>query len=1458
MYYDSFGLRCPPFDDRSEPRFFHPTDDCRTALELLRRTASGKQGPVLLTGGEGLGKSILCRVLLSRLDRGAIPVLGTCSTHHTSGLIQRVCRALNIEQADSPSSLDLLDRLRRFVSDPAGEHPRWVLLCLDQAENLTPADLEELGLLSEVREGDRHLVRIVLAGRPGIEDTLRARRFKRLRRRIAGPHTLSPLSLAETREYVRHRLLTAGAPDNRLFDLGALNLIQEHSGGVPRRINQLCDEALRTAHRLQRGKVDRVVVTEVCNPGHAAPPAAGPQLDPAVLARTAEQLESLLSAGRTLGEQLEDAIRRANELGLGTDASDALRELKALAEVVRHAPESLAETESRLESAEERIETACRQARELAETLEEASTANAGQQEDSARQCQAVSEACARAEAVRVELSEYAGRIVEVGAEAQRHLATLIEEVDAEDGIASVLAATTRAREELTATLEDVTRRADDLHSELERAFGDTAARINDVRAELEHSAQEAIGRAGDARDGLLETIDAATRQATRTRKDLGVLTEQAEEEATRTRAQLNATLEDAAARATEISSGLNRSADAAAERVTGIRVECTEQVQRVQKQTAAAEAALRAAVDDAARCGNEARQEILRTVATASQETTELRAEVARSHEEADAVRRELTAAIEAAAHGAGEARQRLDTTLRETEQQAADVRNGILVSVGEAADARSELAGAIERAIEQVERTDSAHDRMDQAIARAEERSAAIGEAIAETARTASDQAAGACEQITRTIGRATERGAGVRADIEQTLRKAVEQTTSTCDQIAETVGQATEQAAGIRADLEQAARQAVDQAGKFQDALRVEMGAADRKAEQLESIISSAREVGRQTGATVADAHTAAGELLSKVEQGQGTAREIEQSLERGLGDARGVTSELQELLAGARAAAEELRAEKSIAAETTGQLASMTQAAREALRQASGATADSHSAADRLLETVDSARAAADADLHRVAAAVEEARCTITELKQELQQATQDAEQARQATAEQTERAESAGVTAAEAINRLEERITSSQRAHERMDQLTRDIWSLACTAEERAHQLGERTGHAEQFLDRLEKSAASAGSLSEALAAEIHSTRQVIGTLESRCRQGVGVDRQLQANAKAAARVADESGQVVQQAREATQDLGQTTAEAQHLVARLANATEGADQTAERLSEQREAARATLERQQTLHDHDRDLVGQLEAHAHRASELMARLAELNSEAAQRGQSLADSGQQAARTAERLAEQVEAVGARQEVLDASERTLSEFIQHAESISRQLEKLQSRADAFEVHVSRLLEGPERIASDAKAQSAQLQGVCRAVRKVFASLSQATVEANKRVEQFQKMSRTAESRANHLSAETTRASDTLRAWVNEAMRVQSRLAESLAHSPSVAQTHPPESLRMLASLAGRQGRPEARELELPPAAEPVVRHGMIGGGPGHSRSRTEEINQLLEDARQLAQVAD
>ncbi len=275
MYTQFFQLKQSPFSIAPDPRYLYMSERHREALAHLLYGIGSGGGFVLLTGEIGAGKTTVCRCFMEQIpancDLGYIfnPRLTV------EELLQSVCEEFRIALPDGTHSVKgYIDAINRHLlaSHAAGRNN---VLVIDEAQNLSAAVLEQLRLLTNLETSERKLLQIILIGQPELRAMLARPELEQLAQRVIARYHLGSLSVEETGSYIGHRLAVAGA-HGAPFPRQLMPVIHRLAGGVPRRINLLCDRALLGAYVENTHTVTRAILRRAAAEVFAEAPPAPP------------------------------------------------------------------------------------------------------------------------------------------------------------------------------------------------------------------------------------------------------------------------------------------------------------------------------------------------------------------------------------------------------------------------------------------------------------------------------------------------------------------------------------------------------------------------------------------------------------------------------------------------------------------------------------------------------------------------------------------------------------------------------------------------------------------------------------------------------------------------------------------------------------------------------------------------------------------------------------------------------------------------------------------------------------------------------------------------------------------------------------------------------------------------------------------------------------------------------
>ncbi|MGZ3479524.1 MAG: ExeA family protein [Myxococcaceae bacterium] len=303
-YLEHFGLTEEPFSNAPVSRFYFESPQHQQALVRLTHAVSRMRGLSVLVGDIGAGKTTLARRLLDALPEEEYEAALFVIIHSgvtASWLLRRIALQLGVENP-AQEKLALLSQLYQRLMQ-IHEQGRKAVVLIDEAQMLETRELmEEFRGLLNLEVPERKLISFVFFGLPDIERNLRL--DPPLAQRVAMRYRLEPLNPESTRSYIEHRIQTAGG-DRVPFTHEAVEVLHRLSGGSPRIINTLCDNALFEAYLAQETMVDAGRIEEIARnlalgageqaPGNGAPAQAAAPAGNVDLSEVDRYLESLKS-----------------------------------------------------------------------------------------------------------------------------------------------------------------------------------------------------------------------------------------------------------------------------------------------------------------------------------------------------------------------------------------------------------------------------------------------------------------------------------------------------------------------------------------------------------------------------------------------------------------------------------------------------------------------------------------------------------------------------------------------------------------------------------------------------------------------------------------------------------------------------------------------------------------------------------------------------------------------------------------------------------------------------------------------------------------------------------------------------------------------------------------------------------------------------------------------------------
>ncbi|MDR3089136.1 MAG: AAA family ATPase [Desulfobulbaceae bacterium] len=259
MHKSFYKLDCEPFDLQPDPMFLWMGEKYKEALSVLRYGILDNKGFLLLTGEAGVGKTTLLRALTESLPADVLWAIIPNPGAPKMEMFNIIGKGFGMDK-EYTSKVEFMLDFGTFLQE-RHEQGKKMLLIVDSAHLLGQENLEELRLLSNIEHADTKLIHIFFSAQPSFGAILTRPRNSAIRQRLSLTHSIEPLTAQETTEYIEHRFSVAGV-ENRILTEKAIRSVHHFSGGIPKKINVICQQVLIEGAKQGRRVIDQGAVQE--------------------------------------------------------------------------------------------------------------------------------------------------------------------------------------------------------------------------------------------------------------------------------------------------------------------------------------------------------------------------------------------------------------------------------------------------------------------------------------------------------------------------------------------------------------------------------------------------------------------------------------------------------------------------------------------------------------------------------------------------------------------------------------------------------------------------------------------------------------------------------------------------------------------------------------------------------------------------------------------------------------------------------------------------------------------------------------------------------------------------------------------------------------------------------------------------------------------------------------------
>ncbi len=485
MYFEQFGLNCPPFEETTNPRFFYESSTHRAVLDEVAAQLQNHGGIILVQGGSGSGKTILSQVLAERLSETGGCLSLSLPPSGPNDLLARICAGFRLNAPDEKCDEEYC--IGRIVENAVGQSQSYCAVLIDQAENLCTEELLIAERLVTAMSKSGVKLGIVLLATNSVDRPLAKPDVSVLNNPAKRVCRISKLTVEEVNSYVISRLKAGGSNDNP-FTADALSRIASESNGRPRLINEIANQALIYAAENHLHEIDEQVVLKCCKENDAMGTNENHSHQEENTRKPAESsLERVPGIPTTDILSLEPLVRKIEDL-------------------FEAAPARLAEMEERIRRMETKADELVHQANSSAGSRHEEVELLIEEQNDRISETlEKLEKAVSKAQEVENTLKEKASEFLQVEKSSEERISLLLTSLDTAQQIHHKLEA---VGEQVGSLVEDSRESAIEEREHLQNMFDELSVRREELSSMIDSLRAERHGILKENRKAVTEQID--------------------------------------------------------------------------------------------------------------------------------------------------------------------------------------------------------------------------------------------------------------------------------------------------------------------------------------------------------------------------------------------------------------------------------------------------------------------------------------------------------------------------------------------------------------------------------------------------------------------------------------------------------------------------------------------------------------------------------------------------------------------------------------------------------------------------------------------------------------------------------------------------------------------------------------------------------------------------------------